>query len=513
MQELTLGRSLRLAAQADPDGVAIRFNGSTVSHGEFDAWSNRVAHGLRAFGLAKGDRMGVMLPNSPLYLAVAAAAAKSGIVLITLNYRFTGAEIAYHLGDAQAAALIFDASFRPAVEAAYGALPGLRRIVQGSAQPGEMALDDLSAGQPEEAVQADVREADTLLLQYTSGTTGRPKGAIITHRNRSLAFLHWPVIYDVGRDDVLLHTGPFHHSAPFGMALCQLCLGGSVVIMPAFRPEAALSLIERERVSWAFMVPTMLTQIIEQTGRDAPRPDVSSLRRVLSGGAALPTVVKERVMAIFPEAGLYEFYGATEAGTITVLLPQDQRRKTRCVGRPVFGSEVVLLDAQRQPVAPGAVGEIFMRTPSLFDGYYNAPDKTAQAFHDGWCTLGDLGRLDEEGFLYIVDRVKDVIKSGGVNVYPSEIEEVLLTHPDVVEVAVVGIPHARWGEAVHAIVVTRSGAPLTHEALVRHCAGQLADYKTPKSVETRAELPHSPAGKILKRSLRDPFWAQAAQKV
>lgn len=504
---------MRLAVQADPDRPAIRFNGQTLTYGQFDAWSNRIAHALRAFGLAKGDRLGVMLPNSPLYLAVAAAAAKSGIVLITLNYRFTGAEIAYHLGDAEAAAIVFDAIYRRAVSDARRELPSVRCIVHGNTQDGEVGLEALSTGQPVTAWDADVREADTLLLQYTSGTTGRPKGAVITHRNRSLAFLHWPLIYGIGPDDVLLHTGPFHHSAPFGMSMCQLCLGGCVIIMPTFRPDVALSLIEQEHVSWAFMVPTMLMQMIEFTAQGGVRRDLSSLKRLLSGGSALPTVVKEGAMEIFPHADLYEFYGATEAGSITVLRPQDQRRKTRCVGKPVFGSEVMLLDARREPVALGEVGEIFIRTPSLFDGYYNAPEKTEQAFHAGWCTLGDLGRQDEEGYLYIVDRVKDVIKSGGVNVYPSEIEEVLLMHPDVMEAAVIGVPHPRWGEAVHAIVVTRSAAALTQDAMARHCAGYLAGYKVPKSVETRAELPHSPAGKILKRSLRDPFWAGAAQKV
>lgn len=513
MQELSIGRSLRLAAQAAPDAVAIRFEGESTTHGQLDAWSNRIAHGLHAFGLRKGDRMGLMLPNSPLYIAVAAAAAKSGIVLITLNYRFTGAELAYHLGDAQALAVLFDPAFGDAVRSAQSALPALRGIVCGPAASGEVALDDLTRDQPDSALDVAIGESDLLLLQYTSGTTGRPKGAMITHRNRSLAFLHWPIIYGVGTDDVLLHTGPFHHSAPFGMALCQLCLGGRVVIMPSFKPQAALALIERERVTWAFMVPTMFTQIFELLGEGAAVPDVGSLKRLLSGGAALPTVVKERILRTFPNAGLFEFYGATEAGTITALRPEDQLRKTRCVGRPVFGAEVKVLDAQGAPVPRGTVGEIFLKTPSLFDGYFNAPEKTAQALQHGWCTLGDLGLHDDEGYLYIVDRLKDVIKSGGVNVYPSEIEEVLLTHPDVIEVAVIGIPDTRWGEAVHAIAVTRAGKTLDAQQLAAHCAGRLAGYKLPRSVETRTELPHSPAGKILKRVLREPFWSAADEKI
>jgi acyl-CoA synthetase (AMP-forming)/AMP-acid ligase II len=210
---------------------------------------------------------------------------------------------------------------------------------------------------------------------------------------------------------------------------------------------------------------------------------------------------------------LFEFYGATEAGTITALRPEDQRRKTRCVGKPVLGAEVKVVGTDGDPVARGEVGEIFLKTPSIFEGYFNAPEKTAAAFRGGWCTLGDLGRLDDEGYLYIVDRLKDVIKSGGVNIYPSEIEEVILTHPDVLEAAVIGVPDERWGEAVHAIVVVRAGRQFDALELIGYCRGRLADYKVPKSAEAREELPHSPAGKILKRTLRDAFWGDAVVKV
>jgi acyl-CoA synthetase (AMP-forming)/AMP-acid ligase II len=513
MLDLTIGRSLRLAAEARPEAVALRFEERTITHGELESWSNRIAHGLRTFGVKKGDRLGVMLHNSPLYVALAAGAAKAGIALVTLNYRFTGAEIAYHLGDAGAVAIVSDRNARPAVRDARALLPRLRSIAAQRDESDETAIEDLIEGQPTHPPDVKVREGDVLVLQYTSGTTGRPKGAIITHRNRSLAFLHWPIAYGFRGDDILMHAGPFHHSAPFGMALCQLCLGGRVVILPSFKPDAAVTAIAREKVSWAFMVPTMLNQICQWLADQRQGPDLSSLRRLLSGASALPTALKERVLECFPSAGLYEFYGATEAGTITVLRPEDQRHKTRCVGRPVFGSEVRIVDDDGQPVPPGTVGEIFLRTPSLFDGYHNAPEKTAAAFREDWCTLGDLGRLDEEGYLYIVDRLKDVIKSGGVNIYPSEIEEVLLTYPDVAEAAVIGVPNEHWGEAVHAVLVTRAARQPDATALVEHCRRHLADYKIPKSFECRPALPHSAAGKILKRELRSEFWTDAVAKV
>jgi long-chain acyl-CoA synthetase len=514
MLELTLGRSLRLAAERTPGAIALHYEGEALTHGELNAWGNRIARALRASGLKNGDRLGVMLPNSPLYVAVVYGAAKAGIALILLNYRFTEAEIVYQIGDAGAAAILFDTVYQDKVEAARSELPALRLIAAGARQSGTgMHIDAIASDQSDREPDDAVSENDILVLQYTSGTTGRPKGAIITHRNRSLAFLHWPLIFGFGGNDIALHTGPFHHSAPFGLTLCQLCLGGSVVVMPAFKADEALRLIGRHRVTWSFMVPYMYNAIFALLSGQPSEDDLSSLRILLSGASPLPTIVKQRILQLFPNAGLFEFYGATEAGTITTLRPEDQLRKVRCVGKPVLGTEVKVLDVEGCSVQSGEVGEILVKTPSLFEGYFNAPEKTAAAFRDGWCTLGDLGRLDEEGYLYIVDRVKEVIKSGGVNIYPSEIEEVVLTHPDVLEAAVIGIPDERWGEAVHLIVALRPGAVLHAGSLLAYCRGKLADYKLPKSVEARSDLPRSPAGKILKRILRDAFWKEVSVKV
>ena len=513
MLDLTLGRSLRLAAERNPDAVALRFQDQAITHGELGDWSNKIAHALLEANLKKGDLLGVMLNNSPLYVAVACAAAKVGIGLVLLNYRFTGAELIYHLRDSRAGAILFDPAYAPAAIEASRALPGLLLIASQVTSGIDLSIDAMARGQPTREPDNQVTEGDTLVLQYTSGTTGRPKGAIITHRNRSLAFLHWPIIFGFGSEDILLHCGPFYHSAPFGMTLCQLCLGGEVVIMPVFNAADALRLIEHERVTWAFMVPAMYNAIFTLLKNQPGAADLTSLRRLLSGASPLPTPVKKAILQAFPNAGLFEFYGATEVGTVTVLRPEDQLRKTRCVGTPVFGSEIKVVDSEGASVGMGEIGEIFVKTPSIFDGYLGAPEKTEAAFRDGWCTLGDLGRLDDDGYLYIVDRLKDVIKSGGVNVYPSEIEEVVLTHPDVMEVAVIGIPDARWGEAVHAVVVIRSGAALTMDELAAHCRGRLASYKLPKSLETRSALPHSPAGKVLKRTLREAYWRDSDVKI
>jgi long-chain acyl-CoA synthetase len=220
--------------------------------------------------------------------------------------------------------------------------------------------------------------------------------------------------------------------------------------------------------------------------------------------------VKNALLERYPGVGLHEFYGATEAGVVTSLRPEEQRLKTRCVGRPVQDTEVRVLREDGSPAPAGEVGTLYLRGPTLFDGYFRAPDKTAEAFRGDWCTLGDLGRMDGEGYVYIVDRAKDVIKSGGVNIFPAEIEEVLTLHPAVSEATVIGVPDPRWGEAAHAVVVLRAGRASTGAELTAFCRAELADYKVPKSVEFRAELPRSPAGKILKRELREPYWRQPA---
>jgi len=512
MMQLTVGRSLKLAAQSRPEFIAVTFENSNITHGQFEVQSNRIARAFIEIGLKKGDRLGVMLPNSPLYLSVICGAAKAGVALVLLNYRFTANELTYHLSDSGALVLLYDSSFSQIAKDTASQITGLRLLEVGKSNLNHVIrLEDLVSMQSTEPPDVQVKEDDLLVLQYTSGTTGRPKGAIITHRNRSLAFLHWPTIFGYGPSDVILHAGPLHHSAPMGMTLSQLCLGGRAVMMRSFDPSEALRLIAQENVTWAFLVPYMYSSICHWSDEHASDLSLPNLRILLSGASPLPTPVKNRILKTFPNAGLFEFYGATEAGTITTLRPEDQNRKLRCVGKPVLGAEIKITDSEHQTLAAGEVGEIWLRTPSVFSGYYKSPDKTQSAFRGDWCTLGDLGRLDDEGYLYIVDRIKDVIKSGGVNIYPSEIEEVALQHPDILEVAVIGIPHMRWGEAVHLIAVVRPGRALQINELLIFCRSNLADYKVPKSAEFCEQLPRSAAGKILKRTLREPFWPDSVK--
>lgn len=332
--------------------------------------------------------------------------------------------------------------------------------------------------------------------------TGKPKGAMVTQRNRYLAYHYWAMEFGITAQDVALHCGPFHHTAPFTFTLTQLFMGGEVVLLDAFDAAAAVTAIEGHNVSWSFMVPFMLERLLE-TSIDATA--APGLRMLISGASPLSTRTKERVMATFPHVALHEFYGATEAGVVTNLRPEDQSRKQRCVGQPVAEIEIEIRNEAGQGILPtGQVGDIWMRGPTLFAGYFQAPAKTAEVSDGQWCTLGDIGYIDSEGFLFLVDRRKDVIKSGGVNIYPLEIEEVILREPAVRECAVAGLADERWGEATCAFLVLRPG---TDEAAVTQrvqelCRSLLADYKRPKLVRCIGELPRNANGKVLKRELR-----------
>lgn len=492
---VTVQRALGLAARRRPGKVAVRHGATVLTHAQLDRRAEAIAQGLYALGLKRGDRVAVMLPNCADYIAVALACAKGALCMVPVNYRFTGAEVKLQVSDSGAVALIHDAEFNSAVELAR--LPEhVRTIVRGP------QLEALAGASATGWRPPDATEDDLFYLGYTSGTTGKPKGAMVTQRNRALAYHYWALEFGIGAEDVALHCGPFHHTAPFTFVLTQLFMGGEVVILDAFDAVAARRAIGEHGVTWGFMVPFMLERLLETEIDAAAAP---TLRMIVSGASPLSTRTKQGVLERFPGIALHEFYGATEAGVVTNLRPEDQLRKTRCVGQPVAEIEIQIRDEGGAVVAqPGIVGDIWMRGPTLFAGYFGAPEKTAEVSDGAWCTIGDIGRVDEEGFLYLVDRRKDVIKSGGVNIYPIEIEEVILREPDVRECAVAGLPDERWGEAACAFLVLKPGAD--DQRVLRRveamCRQALADYKRPKLFRFIDSLPRNANGKVLKRELR-----------
>jgi len=470
-----------------------------LTYQQLDERANRLANGLIGLGLQRGDRVGAMLPNCEDYIVFALACAKAVLCMVPVNYRFTGAEAGSQLQDSGARAFIHDASFE--AQLGTGAWRSdMIQICRGGPHAGgslETLMEAASPGSPSmEAV-----EGDAFYLGYTSGTTGKPKGAIITQRNRALAYHYWALEFGIRPDDIALHCGPFHHTAPFTFVLTQLFMGGTVVILDAFNGEAALKAISRYGVTWAFTVPFMLDRLLEAR-RSSESGSVDSLRMLISGASTLPTRTKRAILSEFPNASLHEFYGATEAGVITNLRPEDQREKLRSVGQPVADIRIEIRDDEGRPCGTGHTGHIWLNGPTLLEGYYGDPDKTREVKQGEWCLLGDVGWLDEEGFLYLVDRSKDVIKSGGVNVYPIEIEEVILQVEDVLECAVVGMADERWGESVQAFLVVRDPEGDVEARVRAVCARELAGYKCPKKYHFIESLPRNANGKVLKRVLR-----------
>ena len=512
---MLMGKALSRSAERHPDKTALIFEDESWTYQELNQRVNRLCDVIRSLGLAKDDKLAVLALNGPEYLEIYHACAKLGVWMVPVNHRLKAPEVGYRLTHSQAKALVLAPEYLLLFD---GLEPAIKQALEGRVlvlgdgppPPGMLSYQQLQAqGAPIEP-DLDLRPEDILFIGYTGGTTGRSKGALTSNRAIVAGYLYKVLDYGLGPGEVTLNPGPFWHTAPRNFTSLALYMGGTAVVMKSFEPREYLRLVAKHRVSYSFLVPTMYSAILALP--DHQDYDTSSLKVLMSGGSPLPTPVKEAALRRFGPV-LNEFYAATETLIITNINGRDMARKQRSVGRPVWDAFVKLLDPDGRPVPQGEVGEIYLRGPSLFSGYYRDEEKTAAAFRDGWFTLGDMGRLDEEGYLYIVDRRVDMVISGGENIYPSEVEEVLLRHPRIAEVAVIGVPDPKWGEALKAVVVLKPGEKCDSEDIIRFCADKLADYLKPRSVDFVAGLPRSPVGKVLKRELRDRYWGDAEFKV
>jgi long-chain acyl-CoA synthetase len=481
---------LRRATLIAADRVAVRCGDVELTYAEMWDRCRRLVGALRRMGVEDGDRVAVVSPNCHRYLELYQAIPGAGMVLVPLNPRHTDAELGYALEDS-----------------------GAKVLFKGREAPFDgidlhEEYEELIAGVPADEFP-DLAEDTLAGLFYTGGTTGASKGVMLTHRNLLANALHFQAIWPFSPEMRWLVIAPMFHLAGSIAVLPTVWNGGTQVMLPAFEPAAALDLIERERITATLVVPTMLAALSdEQLAR--PR-DVSSLTLISHGGAPSATETLRRAHAAFPDAELVEIYGATETAPIATVLHGEQHLldapQARSCGQPAVGVEVAVVGG-----APGVVGEVLVRGANVMAGYWNKPEQTAEALVDGWYRTGDLGYMDEHAHLYLVDRARDMIVTGGENVYSVEVEDVLFRHPAVLEAAVFGIPDARWGEAVHAVVVPRE--PVEADVLQSHCREELADYKVPKRIDLREEpLPKSGAGKVLKRELRAPFWADRDENV
>jgi len=499
-----------------PDHPALVCGPRQITFGALDRLVNRAAHALRDRGLGAGGRVAVMLPNSIEWFAVSQAAAKLAALAVPINTRFKRDEIAYLLADSSADALVFDAAYLPDVAPALAAAarPAPERCLVVGDADGFASLAAALAAAPDAPPPAEERETGYNLMIYTSGTTGRPKGIVrrgFDARTSFEAHKRLVEMWGFTPDDVHLMVGPAYHTLPSAYALQHLFVGATSVLMPKFDAEECLRLIAAHRVTTSGMVPAHFIRILELPDAVRARYDLSSLKKVMHAAAPCPAPVKRRIMEVFPPDSVWEFYGATE-GPGTIISPSEWRAHPGSVGRPWPGVAVKVVREDGTPCAPAEVGTIYLSTSAAFE-YHNAPDKTAAAFRDGFFTVGDLGYLDADGYLFIADRKADMVISGGVNIYPAEIESALAAHPDVIDAAVFGVPDERWGESLRAVVEPRKGSALDEATLRAWCRETLADFKCPRAFELVAELPRDPNGKVLKRQLREPFWAGRDRRV
>jgi acyl-CoA synthetase (AMP-forming)/AMP-acid ligase II len=472
--------------------VALDDGTRQLSFAQLDARADALAHWLLAQGVVRGDVVGLAEPRGIEATVAALAVARAAAILCPLNSRYKPAELAPLLQQARPRLVLAAPGRVETLAQACGLAQVDVRVV-----PFEL---ETHAGEASVAPHAlpDVAEDDAFTLLFTSGTTGQPKGAVATHRARMAWIRSALDVYGVGADDRFLSAMPQAHSAGLTFTLIHLCAGASVRVLDGFDPARALQVLREEGITSLLAVPTMLRRLVDAL--PAHEPPFASLRRVLSCGSPLPAGTREDVLERLSPL-LHDYYGCTESSSIAVLRPHEQRLRPGSVGRPFPGVRVRVVDPQGNACAPGVTGEIQCDNPHTMRGYWNDPAATAQAFDGPWYRTGDLGHLDADGYLHVQGRTGDVIISGGINIHPAEVEQVLQAHPAVAEVAVAGVPDPLWGRAVKAYVVPRAGLSVTLEELQAHCMRHLADFKKPRSLAILDALPRNAAGKVVRGKL------------
>jgi acyl-CoA synthetase (AMP-forming)/AMP-acid ligase II len=512
-----LTQALHRSVQQNPEAVATIFGDRTRTFAETADRVARLAGALRELGVGTGDRVAMYALNSDRYFEYLFAVPWAGAVLNPVNIRWSPAEISYSLEDSSTTVLLVDDTFAGTVGALREQYPGLRTVIHcGDGPPPEGLLgyeDLLAAATP---VEDALRSGDDLAgIFYTGGTTGFPKGVMLSHANlltSALGSLCTGAFLERGAR--FLHVAPMFHLADLAAWVSQCALGGTHVITPMFDPAAVAAVIAEQEVTHTLLVPTMIQLMVDHPA--AAEHDLTSLRGVIYGASPIPEAVLAKAMKTFPAARFVQAYGMTELSpVVTMLLPEDHEDLSlrRSAGRAAPHADVRVVDPDGAEVPRGTVGEVIVRGGHLMLGYWNKPAETEAAVRDGWMHTGDGGYLDERGYLFVVDRIKDMIVSGGENVYSVEVENALAKHPAVAACAVIGVPDDEWGERVHAVVVLAEGERAEGDELREHCRQYIAGYKCPRSVEFLSALPMSGAGKILKRELRRKYWPEGERAV
>jgi len=512
-RRLLLGELIARNARKFPDKEAVIFGDTRLTYREFNGRINRLAHAFQDMQVGKGDKVALLMFNCNQYLECYFALGKIGGVAVPLNFRLHSDEIAYIVNNADAVAFVVGEQFIDTIRGIQKDLPLVKQYISVTTAPveGMFHYETLIRKYPDDEPLVLVDEEGPAFIMYTAGTTGRPKGAALTHQSQvmmwllaSVQFLSEPGVGNLW-DFRVCSPPPLFHLASFGYCQVHLLLGATLVLpTQVFNPTEIMEIIEREKIGSILLIPAMANFLLQLP--DLDKYDASSLKIWASGAAVLPTQTRKAMMERFPGLMVYDCFGQTETGALVCMLrPSEGERKVASVGRPLPFIQVRVVDDEDRDVPIGEVGEAVYQGPNIMKEYYKNPEGTAQAMRNGWFHSGDLVRQDEEGYIYIVDRKTDMIVSGGENIYPAEVEEVLYRHPKILEAAVIGVYDEEWGEAVKVVVVPKPGQTLTEEEVIDFCKQHLASYKKPKSVDFTDALPRNPAMKVLKTVLRERY--------
>jgi acyl-CoA synthetase (AMP-forming)/AMP-acid ligase II len=502
-RRMSHGAQLARVARKHPDRVALICREERWTYRQFDTRVTSLARALQARGVGPGDRLAVLMGNSLEMVETIFAGWRIGAILVPVNFRLVAPEVQYVLSDSGASVMVANAAYLPVIEQVRSGLPDLRDVI--------MAEDAATAGQSDtRSPVIDVDDQAAAIICYTSGTTGRPKGAVLTHFNLVMSTLNSMVGQQFDPDNEVWYVNmPLFHIGGLSGVLLYLMLEGTSVIVPSgnFSAASAVADLERFGVTGCVFVGMQWDEVCDEIDKQRP---ALSLRRASWGAAATPVHVLAKMSKALPGVPVYSFFGQTEMSPVTCALnAQDAVRKMGSVGKPIVNVEARIVDDDMNDVPVGDVGEIVYRGPTVMQGYWNMPEATEEAFEGGWFHSGDLCQMDDDGYIYVVDRKKDMINSGGENIYCPEVEVVLMQHPGIAEAAVIGVPHARWGETPRAIVVAADAArPPTHDDIVAWCQSRLASYKKPTSIVVVDQLPRNATGKVVKPTLRERFGSE-----
>jgi len=502
MVRTNIGGFLSKRAALSPGKEALVLGETRLTFKQMNQRANRLANAIGRLGVGYGDRVAMLSLNEPEFFDLYFGLGKIGAVMVPLNHRLAGPEIQYIVNDCQAKVLVFGEDFAPVVESIKGEIPCEHLVALSDTAPDyARAYRDLTGEAEETEPEIVAGEEDTLTILYTSGTTGKPKGAELTHNGYFGTSVTLRATFGEIGENLLMPLPLFHIGALAPVPMC-VHFGMKMVIQRAFDPKNFLELLGREQITWFGSVPQIL-MFLRQIP-DFEKYSWDSVKMALVYAAPVPvTLIKE-----YAASGIEvrQLYGMTECtGPATVIDGENAIKKAGSCGPPFFHNEIMLVDLEGKPVGPNEMGEVLVAGSNLMKGYWNKPEATAETLKNGWLYSGDMGQMDEDGFLYIMDRKKDMIISGGENIYPAEIEDLLLSHPDITDAAVIGTPDEKWGEAIKAIAVLKEGGSLTEAELIEWCQGKIAKFKIPKQVVFTDQIARTPTGKILKRVLRDQF--------